>query len=536
MDATTARLTFPGYQDPVTPFQPAPLYECGCASKSIDRTPSAVTQKPITGRNVCLYDRETQKALVNGYNLPLAELIVPSTHTPKLPEDPDVILEKIVDERMVETEASIKDKPLSSYFYANRNRIRKLYTSLLDYKQYLKAFTVIGQQLFNECPEFSLSEKGERVVRKIPFERLRSSIGRQAVKGGNEGFDELLYECAEQTDYEYLTSNRSGSSESSGASSVLRKIVSAQLNRAAHGDNLLGTQSDSCVKAKLRHFLLWGTGGYARNVEFVGFMPYLTGDYLASRLPYYEDPTNLDFLLTHGVHSHVLSEYVAAHAGILDADLLSFLIVGDEWDSTLDRYSIEDPFCHKLSDDLLLANWPVPVSPTYLNRFLLLGQFSEVINDVLSEGCEERIRKLAEILGCKGDHEAQVACLKNSKDALRCLEITIFEQQQKHLSRQAKQYGIDVDQAHQVTATEPDRTYSSLSGGCYDQKSVRLDRVEKALAKGYQVIGVKIDNDNVRGPCNLFSIKPDAPPETLADFKAFAIVRGSAIEFPDYIY
>ncbi|WP_433998182.1 hypothetical protein [Endozoicomonas sp.] len=265
-------------------------------------------------------------------------------------------------------------------------------------------------------------------------------------------------------------------------------------------------------------------------------MPYMAGDYFASRLPYYEEPTNLDFLLTHGVQSHALSEYVASHHGALDADLLFFLIFGDEWDSTLDRYSIEEPFCHKWNDDCLLVNWPVPVSPTYINRFLLLGQFSEVINEVLSEGCEERVRKLAEILGCTGDHEEQVACLKRSKDALKCLEMTIFEHQQKHLNRQAEQYGIDVDQAHQVTASEPDRAYSSLSGGSYDQKSVRLDRVEKALAKGYQVIGVKIDNDNVRGPCYLCSVKSGIARESLAAFKAFAIVKGPAMEFPEYIY
>ena len=114
--------------------------------------------------------------------------------------------------------------------------------------------------------------------------------------------------------------------------------------------------------------------------------------------------------------------------------------------------------------------------------------------------------------------------------------MTIFEHQQKHLNRQAEQYGIDVDQAHQVTASEPDRTYSSLSGGCYDQKSVRLDRVEKALAKGYQVIGVKIDNDNVRGPCYLSSVKSGIARESLAAFKAFAIVKGPAMEFPEYIY
>ncbi|MGI9280049.1 MAG: hypothetical protein ACR2PX_10530 [Endozoicomonas sp.] len=172
MDATTVSFTFSGYQNPVTSFQPAPLYECGCVNKSVDRTPSAVNEKPISGRNVCLHDSETGKALVNGHNLSLAELIVPSTHDPKVPADPDAILNKIVDERMAETEASIKDKPLHPYFCANRDRIRKLYTSLLDYKQYLRAFTVIGHQLLHECPEFSLSEKGERVIRKIPFDRL----------------------------------------------------------------------------------------------------------------------------------------------------------------------------------------------------------------------------------------------------------------------------------------------------------------------------------------------------------------------------
>ena len=59
---------------------------------------------PLSGRHIVYVDHRNRRCLINGYQLPLSEIIVPSMHSKKLPLDPEQKLEMDLDFLMETTE------------------------------------------------------------------------------------------------------------------------------------------------------------------------------------------------------------------------------------------------------------------------------------------------------------------------------------------------------------------------------------------------------------------------------------------------
>ncbi|WP_062268726.1 hypothetical protein [Endozoicomonas arenosclerae] len=550
MEAASVSFTFPGYQSPVKPFQPAPLYECGCLNKSIDRTPSAVSEKPISGRHVCLHDSTSGKSLVNGYNLPLSELIVPSTHDPKVPIEPEKLLEAAVSDVTQSTESYFlahEDdmKAQIQYYLENRVRLQKLFSSVLDYKNYLKEFIRIGRMLRKECPDLEPEDFVVlRGVKKLPHDRIRQGMREQSESSRLESHKLLLEEACSDMEYEYISAATEEGKSEFRLHGALNKILVGELNSKIHSKNYLEFAGQgSGVLSRLSH---WAKGGYGQFVEFIGFMPHLAADFFDTHFPYIESPASLDFILTHGVNVHFFHLLVAANFGGMDGDMHKFIIRGDVWDSLIDRFVIPSPYCLRkdiqirdisVDSECLFEHWPLPVSPVYLSRFIELAEFSGCIQEVLNERCPERIRRLAQVCGFQDMAlPAQIEALENARDDIRCLERAVVEKNWRFIRQQAKAYQFDPDDVYPVTASNPDHTYSTLSDGSYNDQTVRIDRVLHLLRKGRQVIGVQIKDDNVRGPCWLEQIEKSVSRDDLLKYKAFVAVKGPTVKFPEYIY
>ena len=515
-------------------------YSCGCrpvqAVPQISQPDQMENQKyvPFSGRDITVVDHHNKRCLVNGYHLPMAELVVPSLHDSKLPFDPSALIHYKVEAMMQETERKVSGK-MKIYFEQNREKVRRLFEGVCDYRLSFRQLVHLGKLIKNNRSD--IDDSTTFSVDKMayePFSYLKFFLNKGFTESDFLDFEHLMASNVDSLFYEYPDSDIRRESMPVKLGQTLRECLLPDLIRLVHGDNLL-TKRQSMLPNKLGHLKLWAAGEYARSLEFVGVVPEVVGDYFAILYPFHDSPSDMSKVLSHGLYPHELEQFILAREGRLDADLLSFLIMSGSWILTIDQNVLQNPPWDVLrlhseeckEYECLVHSWPSAVSPENIERYLKLGQFSKSVEDILREGCPLRVARLAEVFGKSSLSESeQKKFLSGIIPDLRRVENLVALISHKAVCRHSDQYQLPPGAVYQMDAGTRDME-------TYNEEFLHHKRVMDQLQKSRQVIAIK--ETGREGEYQLVVLDKAVTKDQLSDYVNFIIVKGNPVEVPEYL-